>query len=119
MSLAQLRAVRAVLRRLATPLAGDGEDGGAEEQQQQGEGDAGARAEKVFQERVLEGARLVFPRHAERKAEAQVFGVWMCGVGGSPSVCVIDGSVIYLPAPRTRSNVGRRGSRRRRRGGSG
>ena len=55
MSLAQLRAVRTVLRRLATPLVA------AEEE-----------AEGVFQKSVLKGSRVVFPRHARRKVEAQV-----------------------------------------------
>ena len=54
MSLAQLRAVRTVLRRLATPLV------------------AAEEAEGVFQKSVLKGSRVVFPRHARRKVEAQV-----------------------------------------------
>lgn len=58
MSLAQLWAVRTVLRRLTMPLAAEEEDG--------------VKREKVFEERVLKGSRVVFPRHARRKAEAQV-----------------------------------------------
>lgn len=54
-TLGQLRAVRVVLRRLATPPA------------------AGQpNADAVFEATVLKGARLTFPRHAQRKAEAQV-----------------------------------------------
>lgn len=59
MSLAQLRAVRTVLRRLATPLVAAEEEGGGD-------------AEGVFQTSVLKGSRVVFPSHARRKAEAQV-----------------------------------------------
>jgi hypothetical protein len=54
LSVAQLRAVRTVLRRLATPAEGQPD------------------AEAVFKETVLKGSRLAFPRHVERKAEAEV-----------------------------------------------
>lgn len=54
MTLAQLRAVRTVLRRLATPAEGQPD------------------AEAVFRDTMLKGSRLAFPRHAQRKADAQV-----------------------------------------------
>jgi hypothetical protein len=63
---AQLRAVRTVLRRLAAPAEGQ------------------LDAEQVFKETLLKGSRLTFPRHAQRKADAQVGGC----VGYACRVCV-------------------------------
>ncbi len=63
--MAQLRAVRTVLRRLAAPAEGQPD------------------AEQVFKETLLKGSRLTFPRHAQRKADAQVGGC----VGYACRVC--------------------------------
>lgn len=55
-TLGQLRAVRLVLQRLATTPPAEGQP----------------YADAVFEATVLKGARLTFPRHAQRRAEAQV-----------------------------------------------